>query len=63
VTVPWLRAATRADEVAIESLMKASISEIFPRFYDERQTQSSVRYIGVPDRANWDEPTSRCPTA
>src|SRR5207344_752222 len=30
-------------------LMKASIAAIFPRFYDERQTESAVRYVGEVD--------------
>src|SRR5215469_16417558 len=30
--------------------MKASINDIFPRFYDPSQTESSARYVGVPDR-------------
>jgi GNAT superfamily N-acetyltransferase len=29
--------------------MKASIRDIFPHFYDERQTASSVTYVAVPD--------------
>jgi GNAT superfamily N-acetyltransferase len=48
--VPPLRRATLADEAAIDALMKASIRDIFPRFYDPRQTESSVRYVGVADR-------------
>ena len=48
--VPPLRLATLADEAAIDALMKASIKDIFPRFYDPRQTESSVRYVGVSDR-------------
>ncbi|MBA3384551.1 MAG: GNAT family N-acetyltransferase [Actinobacteria bacterium] len=30
--------------------MKQSIAAIFPRFYDERQVESAVRYIGDVDR-------------
>jgi GNAT superfamily N-acetyltransferase len=30
--------------------MKQSIAAIFPRFYDERQTESAVRYVGEVDR-------------
>ena len=29
--------------------MKQSIAAIFPRFYDERQTASAVRYVGEVD--------------
>jgi GNAT superfamily N-acetyltransferase len=50
VTEPVLRAATAADEGAIDALMKESIAAIFPRFYDDRQTASAVRYIGDVDR-------------
>lgn len=32
-------------------MMKASIRDIFPRFYDARQTESSIRYVAVPDRS------------
>lgn len=45
-----LRAAVAEDVGAIQSLMGSSIREIFPRFYDARQTASSVRHVGVPDR-------------
>lgn len=41
--------ATLADVPAIDALMKASIRELFPAFYDERQTASSVEHIGVVD--------------
>lgn len=41
--------ATPADVPAIEALMRASIRDIFPAFYDAEQTASSTRYIGVPD--------------
>lgn len=44
-----LRRARADDYVAIDTLMKTSIRDIFPRFYDERQTASSVTYIAVPD--------------
>ena len=48
-TEPVLRLATRADMPAIDALMKASIRELFPAFYDEQQTQSSVEHIGHVD--------------
>ncbi len=47
---PALRIATADDERAIDALMKQSIAAIFPRFYDERQVESAVRYIGDVDR-------------
>ena len=43
---PLLRLATRADVPAISALMEASIRAIFPAYYDEQQTASSVRYVG-----------------
>jgi GNAT superfamily N-acetyltransferase len=44
-----LRVATRRDREEIEALMRASIGEIFPRFYDAAQTRSAVRYVGALD--------------
>ncbi|HUR80500.1 MAG TPA: GNAT family N-acetyltransferase [Thermoanaerobaculia bacterium] len=44
-----VRLATRADLPAIERLMQASISSLSRGFYDEQQTASAMRYIGVPD--------------
>lgn len=49
-TLPVLRPATLADADAIDALMKASIQELFPQFYDAAQTEASIRYIGVVDR-------------
>jgi GNAT superfamily N-acetyltransferase len=46
---PALRVATTDDRVAAEQLMKASIAAIFPRYYDERQTESAVRYVAEVD--------------
>lgn len=43
------RLALRADVECIAELMHASISNLFPRFYDARQTASSATYIGHPD--------------
>ena len=45
-----LRLATLDDVEAIDALMKRSIRDHFPAVYDERQTASSVRYIGDVDR-------------
>lgn len=50
MNAPSLRLATIADEAAIEALMKASTRDLFPNFYDARQTESSVRHIAVADR-------------
>jgi GNAT superfamily N-acetyltransferase len=47
---PPLRIAMPADAEAIDSLMKASTRDLFPAFYDERQTASSVEYIASVDR-------------
>ena len=47
---PILRSAELTDAASIEALMKASISDLFPRFYDEQQTDSAVRHVGVVDR-------------
>ncbi len=46
---PTLRLAHRADMAGIDALMKASIAALFPSFYDERQTASSVVHIGHVD--------------
>jgi GNAT superfamily N-acetyltransferase len=48
-TVPALRVATPGDAPAIDALMKASVRDIFPAFYDERQTASSLTYISHVD--------------
>jgi GNAT superfamily N-acetyltransferase len=49
VASPVLRRATPADVAGIGAVMQASIRDIFPLFYDARQTESSVMYIGQPD--------------
>lgn len=46
---PVLRVATEADLDAIAGLMRASVLEIFPRFYDERQTASAAVHIAHVD--------------
>jgi GNAT superfamily N-acetyltransferase len=46
---PVLRVATPEDATRIESLMKESAAAIFPRFYDERQSASAVRYVAEID--------------
>ena len=47
---PTLRPATIHDEADIAALMKASIRDIFPSFYDAKQTESSVVYVAEADR-------------
>ena len=47
---PVLRLATLADADAIDDLMKAATRDLFPRTYDERQTEASVRFIASVDR-------------
>ena len=44
-----LRLATNKDRASIDALMKASTREIFPAFYSERQTASSVEHIAHVD--------------
>ena len=46
---PVLRTATPDDEAAVEALMKASAAALFPRFYDEQQAASAVRYVADVD--------------
>lgn len=46
---PPQRAATLADAPAISALMRASVLELFPRFYDERQTLSAAEHIASLD--------------
>ena len=45
-----LRVATVDDEDALGALMKESAATLFPRFYDERQAASAVRYVPEIDR-------------
>jgi len=46
---PNLRLALPEDGTAIDALMKASTRAIFPSFYDERQTASSIVHIAQVD--------------
>jgi GNAT superfamily N-acetyltransferase len=46
---PVLRHATPDDATAVDALMKASAAVLFPRFYDERQAASAVRYVAQAD--------------
>jgi GNAT superfamily N-acetyltransferase len=41
-----VRLAVAADAAQITALMEASIRAIFPAYYDRRQTESSVVYVG-----------------
>jgi GNAT superfamily N-acetyltransferase len=52
-----LRVAGPEDAARIDALMKASAAAIFPLFYDERQTASSVRYVAQVDHALLDDGT------
>src|SRR6266516_3034564 len=47
---PVLRVSTLADEAVLDALMKESAIALFPRFYDERQAASAVRYVPEIDR-------------
>jgi GNAT superfamily N-acetyltransferase len=51
VSSPILRIATEGDLDAIGELMRVSALELFPRFYDERQTASAVVHIAHVDPA------------
>jgi GNAT superfamily N-acetyltransferase len=46
---PVLRVATLGDETAVDALMKESAAALFPRFYDEQQAGSAVRYVAQVD--------------
>jgi GNAT superfamily N-acetyltransferase len=54
---PHLRVATGGDAAALEALMKASTRDLFPAFYDERQTASSIEYVARVDRTLLDDGT------
>jgi GNAT superfamily N-acetyltransferase len=49
--LPPQRVAVASDAGAISELMRASILQLFPRFYDEAQTASAVIHIGQLDLA------------
>jgi GNAT superfamily N-acetyltransferase len=46
---PILRVATPADAPRVQALMTDSASVLFPRYYDERQSASAVRYVAEVD--------------
>ena len=52
-----LRLATEADRDEIDALMKASTAALFPAFYDEQQTASSVVHIAHVDPMLIDDAT------
>ena len=48
---PTQRVASRSDAEAISALMRDSVRELFPHFYDERQTASAVTHVASLDVA------------
>jgi GNAT superfamily N-acetyltransferase len=46
---PVLRVAIEADLDAMAAVMRASVLELFPRFYDERQVASAAVYVAHVD--------------
>jgi GNAT superfamily N-acetyltransferase len=54
---PALRLATADDRESIDALMKASTRALFPAFYDERQTASSVVHVAHVDPVLIDDQT------
>jgi len=48
--MPPQRLAVAADAPAISQLMRDSVIDLFPRYYDERQTASAAEYIADLDR-------------
>jgi GNAT superfamily N-acetyltransferase len=50
VVGPVLRVATAADVDGMASVMRASVLELFPQFYDERQTASAAVHVAHVDR-------------
>ena len=51
LVTPVLRPAVPADAAAIAELMRASTVELFPAYYDERQTASAAVHIAALDLA------------
>jgi GNAT superfamily N-acetyltransferase len=47
---PVLRVATAADLDVIAGVMRTSVLELFPQFYDDRQTASAAVYVATVDR-------------
>jgi GNAT superfamily N-acetyltransferase len=46
---PILRVARPDDAARVDALMKESVAEIFPRYYNEQQVASAVRYVAEVD--------------
>src|SRR5919197_106226 len=46
---PSLRIAKPTDAAAMDALMNEAASVLFRRFYDERQSESAVRYVAQVD--------------
>ena len=46
---PVLRVATLDDAARVDALMKELAAALFPRYYDERQLASAVRYVAQVD--------------
>jgi GNAT superfamily N-acetyltransferase len=44
-----VRIGAPADAAAVDALMKESARALFPRYYDEKQTESAVRYVAQAD--------------
>jgi len=55
--LPTQRLAQAADGEPISALMRTSILDLFPAFYDERQTASAATYIGALDTTLIDDGT------
>jgi len=52
-----MRVATAADADAITEVMRASVLQLFPGFYDERQTASAAVYVAHVDPVLLDDGT------
>jgi GNAT superfamily N-acetyltransferase len=63
VEVPPQRLATLADAPQIAELMRASVLELFPRFYDARQTASAAVHVAALDIALIEDGTYFVPEA
>jgi GNAT superfamily N-acetyltransferase len=55
--LPAQRLAVASDAPAVAALMRASIHDLFPHFYDARQTASAAVHIGALDMALIDDGT------
>jgi predicted N-acetyltransferase YhbS len=57
VSAPVLRLARPSDAPAVQELMRASVRDLFPHFYDERQTAGAVNHIAHLDMQLIDDGT------